>query len=87
MSASHRREWEIAEVLARHGLVCLVDILGPRGLAVAGTECWNRVLGGRPRTRSHAPPEELRSALEELGPTFIKLGQLISTLADLLPPD
>jgi ubiquinone biosynthesis protein len=33
-----------------------------------------------------APPRELRVALEELGPTFVKLGQLASTRADLLAP-
>jgi ubiquinone biosynthesis protein len=31
--------------------------------------------------------ERIARALEELGPTFVKLGQLLSTRADLLPPD
>jgi ubiquinone biosynthesis protein len=35
----------------------------------------------------HDPlPEQLAADLEQLGPTFIKLGQLLSTRGDLLPP-
>ncbi|MEC4893519.1 MAG: AarF/ABC1/UbiB kinase family protein [Oscillatoria sp. PMC 1051.18] len=33
------------------------------------------------------PPEVLRKILVELGPVYVKLGQLLSTRPDLLPPD
>src|SRR5205085_1925230 len=42
-----------------------------------------RVVGDRPATREAA--QEFREGLEELGTTFVKLGQLLSSRPDLLP--
>jgi len=41
------------------------------------------VVGGRPATREAA--QEFRKGLEELGTTYVKLGQLLSSRPDLLP--
>src|SRR5438874_13304059 len=41
------------------------------------------VVGGRPATREGAV--EFRRALEQLGTTYLKLGQLLSSRPDLLP--
>lgn len=75
---------EISSVLIRYGAGDMVRRLG------VGTmlERAGRVLHWKQAVENQSlePAVRFRHALEELGPTFIKLGQVLATRVDLFPP-
>ena len=71
------RAKEILAVLARHGFADLIAKFDlPAGI-------WQRLLPVAGPRRSAG--ERIRLAAEELGPTFVKLGQLMSMRPDIVP--
>jgi ubiquinone biosynthesis protein len=81
---SHQRRYrEIANALARHGLGYLVGVLGLDRLVPFH---WG-LLGHPRRAEPYTRPEHVRMALEDMGAAFIKLGQILSSRPDLLPPE
>lgn len=79
MQSSSGRAREVAFVLLRHGLDSLLDLLDLRVLLPG--------IHHAPPGTARTGPAHLRRAFEELGPTFMKLGQVLSTRPDLVPPD
>ncbi|MDP1901728.1 MAG: AarF/UbiB family protein [Rubrivivax sp.] len=76
---------EIAGVLVRHGLGDTVRRLGlADALASAGHVLHREHAADLARL---APPVQVRMAMEELGPTFVKLGQILAGRADLFGPE
>jgi ubiquinone biosynthesis protein len=77
------RYLQISRILSRHGLGYFIDALG--------LERWVRtdwdLFGGRAQERErHSRAAHVRLVMEELGPTAVKIGQILSTRPDLLSP-
>jgi ubiquinone biosynthesis protein len=78
----HRRLLVIAGVLIGFGFNKVLDRLGLQ--AVARMAARNASF---PNVARLSPPERARRAIEALGPTFIKLGQILASRSDLLGPE
>ena len=76
------RYGNIVSVLVRYGFG---DLLQRLKVSHAG---WQRMLTKEASAlESLSAPERVRLAFEELGPTFIKFGQVLSSRPDLLPTE
>jgi ubiquinone biosynthesis protein len=71
------RAKDIFAVLAKHGFANLLTQLDPQG------GLWKRIIPQPSERRTLW--ERVRLAIEELGPTFVKAGQLMSMRPDALP--
>lgn len=80
-----RRYQEIVTVFAKHGFGLLLDQLGIYRYLKMKKDVSNA--GAAADNAGVSAGERLRTALEELGPAFVKLGQILSTRPDILPAD
>lgn len=76
-----KRSRNIMQILLKYGFSFLVEKLKIDGIA------YKMPLTPNKEIQNMSTGERVRRALEELGPTFVKLGQIMSTRNDILDPE
>ncbi len=76
---------EISSILIRYGFGDMVRRLGVANIVESAGQVlkWHEVED----LTQIEPPVRVRRALEDMGPTFVKLGQILATRADLFSPE
>ncbi|RPI39937.1 MAG: AarF/ABC1/UbiB kinase family protein [Methanoregulaceae archaeon] len=82
MVSSIRRYAQIIDVLGQYGFGIVLERLFPGKTRFRHPAAQKN---GKTKAASSIP-ERIRLSLEDLGPTFVKFGQIMSTRTDLLPP-
>jgi ubiquinone biosynthesis protein len=73
---------QITVVLLKHGFGDLVQRLG-----LSGGDAKEATAGGEAVSKHISFGARLRLTMQDLGPSFVKLGQIISTRPDIIPED
>lgn len=79
-----RRYQQIGRILTRYGFGYVLTELGIGRAITPGLE---KLRFSSAEILRATPAERVRMTIEELGPTFIKLGQILSTRSDLIPTE
>jgi ubiquinone biosynthesis protein len=77
---------EIAQVMVRHGFGYFLEAHKLTDL-LPGRSAEARLSAAAEEAGASQRGRHLRELLDELGPTFVKFGQLLSTRPDVVPPD
>ena len=72
---------DVTKILVKHGLEQTAESLG---LASLFEKALRTVHPESPQEKALTKPQRLRMVMQDLGPTYIKLGQILSTRRDLL---